>query len=201
MFWVWRWYGLLWTLHCPKDRYCDVKMIWPLLFRGIRADASEIPDNALTTRMRSNYRLSIDRFFVRLNAICYIFLRNNLMYIEGHNCRLSTVPGSLKKMLGPSALGHLIELVACLATSCARGIAILWLIIGFLISKLRYCCVSYIFVLDKRNTAWLRDTVRQTSLGKSAAGPGRPLTSLGTFAWPYRVTTQYSYFIHAIISG
>ena len=46
-----------------------------------------------------------------------------------------------------------------------------------------------------RNTAWLRDTVRQTSRGKSAAegrtaGPPQPLTPRGTFAWPYRVTTQ-----------
>ena len=40
----------------------------------------------------------------------------------------------------------------------------------------------------KRNTAWLRDTARQTSLGKSAAGA---LTSRGTSASPYRVTTQY----------
>ena len=50
-----------------------------------------------------------------------------------------------------------------------------------------------------RNTAWLRDTVRQTSRGKSAAagrtaGSPRPLTSRGTSAWPYRVTTQYSFY-------
>ena len=50
------------------------------------------------------------------------------------------------------------------------------------------------------NTAWLRDTVRQTSLGKSGAGADlrsalRPLTSLGMSAWPYRVTTQYSYHL------
>ena len=108
-------------------------------------------------------------------------------------------------MLGPSALGHLIESVAWLATSCARGLAILWEIMGFGISKLHYYCVNYIFVLDKRNTAWLRDTVRQTSLGKSAAGPDlwsarRPLTSLGTSAWPYSVTTQYSYCISQEVS-
>ena len=53
--------------------------------------------------------------------------------------------------------------------------------------------------MDNRNTAWLRDTVRQTSRGKSAAagrttGPPRSLTSLGTSAWPYRVTTQYSFY-------
>ena len=92
MFWVWRCYGLLWTLHCHKDRYCDVTMIWPLLFYGIRADVSETPNNALTTRMHGDYRPSIDIFFVGFNAICYAFLRNNPIYIEGRNCSFSTVP-------------------------------------------------------------------------------------------------------------
>ena len=48
-----------------------------------------------------------------------------------------------------------------------------------------------LFVLTavyNRNTAWLRDTVRQTSRGKSAAA-GRTAVS-----WPYRVTTQYSFY-------
>ena len=97
MFWVWRCYGLLWTLHCPKHRYCDVTMIWPLFFRGIRADVSETPDNALTTRMHGDY---IHRFFVGFNAICYIFLRNNPIYIEGRNCRLNKVPGLFNKCSG-----------------------------------------------------------------------------------------------------
>ena len=97
---MWLCYGLLWTLHCPKDRYCDVTLIWPLLFRRIRADVSETPDNALTTRMHGDYRLSIDRFFVGFNAICYTFLRNSLIYIEGRNCRLSTVPGLFNKCSG-----------------------------------------------------------------------------------------------------
>ena len=100
LFWVWRCYGLLWTLHCPKDRYCDVTMIWPLLICWISADVSETPDNALTTWMHGDYRLSIDRFFVGFNAICCTFLRNNLIYIEGHNCRLSTVPGLFNKCSG-----------------------------------------------------------------------------------------------------
>ena len=49
------------------------------------------------------------------------------------------------------------------------------------------------YVLDKRNTLWLRDTVRQTSLGKGPTGRPRPLTSLGISAWPYCVTTKYLY--------
>ena len=92
--------ALLWTVYCHKDRYCDVTMIWPLLFHGIRADVSETPDNALTTRMHGDYRLSINRFFVGFNAICYTFLRNNPMYIEGRNFRLSTVPGLFNKGSG-----------------------------------------------------------------------------------------------------
>ena len=96
LFWVWRCYGLPWTRHCHKDRYCDVTMIWPLLFRGIRADVSETPDNALTTRMQGDHRLSIDRFFVGFNAICYSFLGNNPIYIERRDCRLSRVPGFMQ---------------------------------------------------------------------------------------------------------
>ena len=54
-------------------------------------------------------------------------------------------------------------------------------------------------LIYNRNTLWLRDTVRQTSRGKSAAagptaGRPRPLTSRGMSAWPYRVTTKYSFY-------
>ena len=50
-----------------------------------------------------------------------------------------------------------------------------------------------------RNAACLRNTVRQTSRGKSAAagrtaGAPQPLTSRGTSAWPYHVTRQYSFY-------
>ena len=92
--------ALLWTLHCHKDRYCGVTMIWPLLFHGIRADLSETPNNALTTRMHGDYRPSIDRFFVGFNAICYPFLRNNPIYIEGRNCNFRTVPVLFNKCSG-----------------------------------------------------------------------------------------------------
>ena len=97
MVWVWRCYGLLWTLHCPNDHYYDVTMIWPLLSHGVHADVSETPDNALTTRMHGDY---VDRFFVGFSAICYTFLTNNPIYIEERNCRLSTVPGSFDKCSG-----------------------------------------------------------------------------------------------------
>ena len=45
-------------------------------------------------------RTSIDRFFVGFNAICYAFLRNNPIYIEGRNCSFSTVPVLFNKCSG-----------------------------------------------------------------------------------------------------
>ena len=106
-------------------------------------------------------------------------------------------------MLGPLALGHPYRVGGSAGDVMRAWVKQSLVIIGFIISKLHDCYISYIFVLDKRNTAWLRDTVRQTSRGKSAAagrttGPPRPLTSRGTSAWPYRVTTQYSYYISCL---
>ena len=37
-------------------------------------------------------------------------------------------------------------------------------------------------------------------LYKGGSCPPRPLTSRGTSAWPYRVTTQYSYFIYIYVA-
>ena len=59
-----------------------------------------------------------------------------------------------------------------------------------------YITMLYVFVKGYNgNTLWLRDTVRQTSRGKSAAaGRPRPLTSRGMSAWPYRVVTKYAFY-------
>ena len=52
---------------------------------------------------------------------------------------------------------------------------------------------SYYLVQEyNRNTLWLRDTVRQAA-GPTKSQP-RPLTSPGMSAWPYRVTTKYSFY-------
>ena len=53
-------------------------------------------------------------------------------------------------------------------------------------SAIIFDSTSYMYILDKRNTL--------------TAGRPRPLTSRGMSAWPYRVTTKYSYFILKIIS-
>ena len=93
-------YFLIWYPYAPTSLYGNAAhcsgygvamgctMIWPLLFHGIRADVSETPDNALTTRMHGDYRQSIDRLFAGFNAICSTFRRNNPICIEGRNCRL-----------------------------------------------------------------------------------------------------------------
>ena len=58
-FWIGPCCGLLWTLHCPKGRYCDVKMIRPLLFHGIRADLSGSPGALITDRQSISYLLDL----------------------------------------------------------------------------------------------------------------------------------------------
>ena len=105
---------------------------------------------------------------------------------------------SLGYSINAQAFGprHL-DLVAWLATSCARGWAILWWIIGFMISMLHCCCVNYMFVLDKRNTAWLRDTVSQTSEGSQ-----RPQDVCLTVSRNHAVFLLYTYMhacMHACI--
>ena len=45
---------LLWMLHCPKGRNCDVTMIRPLLFHGMRADLSGSPSGAIVDRQSIN---------------------------------------------------------------------------------------------------------------------------------------------------
>ena len=63
-FWMQRYYGLLWTPHCPSAGYCDGTLPWPLLFHGKRADLSGTPINALAMQIHGDYGLSIDRLFV-----------------------------------------------------------------------------------------------------------------------------------------
>ena len=88
---------------CPKDCYCDITMMWwLLLFHRIRADLSMTHDNASTTRMHDDYRLSIDRFFVGFNAICHTFLQNSPTYIQECNYRLITFPLLFYKWSGLS---------------------------------------------------------------------------------------------------
>ena len=70
-------------------RHNDMTVIVSRNMRGRERDTQQRIDK----RMHGDYRPSIDRFFVGFNVVCYTFLQNNLIYIEGRNCRLSTVPG------------------------------------------------------------------------------------------------------------
>ena len=121
------------------------------------------------------------QFFFGFNVICYAFLRNNPIYIEGRNCGFSTVPVLFNKCAGLWPSDTLSSWWLGWRCHARAGKPFFGTNIGFMLSKLHYCLVNYIFVLDKRNTPWLRDTVRQTSHWKSAAGAS---------AWPYCVTTQ-----------
>ena len=83
-------------------------------------------------------------------------------------------------------------------TMCTRVNNYLWNHI-FCHFKASLFLFQLMFVLDKRNTLCLRDKVRRTSLGKSAAGVDlraaqQPLTSHWMSAGLYRVTTKCSYY-------
>ena len=48
--------ALLWALHSPRDCHCDVTMIWPLLFHGIRGrerDTRQHLDNTNARRLQT----------------------------------------------------------------------------------------------------------------------------------------------------
>ena len=62
--------------------------------------------------------LSIDWFWETSMRFFYIFLLNNSIYIIGRNCRFGTI---FQVLLGPSALGHLFELVAWPRCHARRG--------------------------------------------------------------------------------
>ena len=79
------------------------------------------------------------------------------------------------RALGPRVSLDRWRQLAWQATSYKYGKIVRHQITVFLISKhsQRYYFlfnIWYVYVLDKSNTLWLRDTVRQTSPGKSAAG-------------------------------
>ena len=128
-------------------RHNDMTVIVSRNTRGRERDTQQRLDNANARRLQTVNR--IDRFFVWFNTICYAFLRNNPIYIEGRNCSFSTVPVLFNKCSGLRPSDTLLSW---------------WL------GWRRHARVGKPFLI------W-------------------PLTSRGTSAWPYRVTTQYSYYI------
>ena len=90
--------ALLWAaMDCPLSqgpllwRHNNMTVIVLPDTRGRERDTRQRLDNANARRLQTFNR----KFFVEFNTICYAFLRNNLIYIEGRNCRLSRVPGLL----------------------------------------------------------------------------------------------------------
>ena len=133
-------------------------------------------------------------------VICWIFLWNNSIYVIGRNCRLGRVLGIFNKYsINARAFGSRTPYRAVGSAGIAMHAQVNNLWNGMICHSKASLLFQLMFVLDKRNTLRLRDRVRQTCLWKSMAGADlwsvqRPLTSLGMSAWPYRVTTNYSYF-------
>ena len=102
----------LYGIHMPLLPYMVIQPIvlgMALLCAAMDTSLSQGPllwrHNDMTVIVSRNtrgrdYRPSIDRFFVGFNAICYAFLRNNPIYIEGHNCSFSAVSVLFNKCSG-----------------------------------------------------------------------------------------------------
>ena len=77
------------------------------------------------------------------------------------------------------------------------GMVLLWVAMDSSLSQgsllWRHNDMTVIVSRNTRGRASERDTQQRVDNRRSAR---RPLTSLGTSAWPYRVTTQYSYYIN-----
>ena len=126
-----------------------------------------------------------------------IFLWNNSIYIIVRNCGFGTVLGVLNKC---SDLWSWDTLSSWwLDWHRHARIAKQFFVKSYNFSYQSVTIVlTYTLVLNKRNTLWLRHMVRQTSLMMSAARADlwlvqRLLPSLGLCAWPYCITTTYSY--------
>ena len=63
-------------------------------------------------------------------------------------------------MFGPSALSHLIQPVAGLTRHGRKGKQFFVKSFDLLFPSATIVVLTYMFVLDKRNTLWLRDTIR-----------------------------------------
>ena len=69
-------------------RHSDMTVIVSWNTPGRERDTRQRLDKAITLLVR----LLIDRIFVGLKAICYVFLMNNSIYIVGRNSSFSTAP-------------------------------------------------------------------------------------------------------------
>ena len=110
-------------------------------------------------------------------------------------------PWDIEQRVGPSALGlHLTDDVNSLGrrrhTSIDKYFAIKSLYFSFqsTVSAIIFYSTSYMYVLDKRNTLWLRDTVRQTSRGYWFWSTNRVLVISSSSSVQWQKKGKYIYF-------
>ena len=108
LFWIWRCFWLLWTLHCPKGRHCDVTMIRSLLFHGKRADLSGSPGAAIVNLKICWISKCYVAYFREMTP--YIQLDTHADWVDSSGYSINA-----------RAEGHLIELLARLASPCWQG--------------------------------------------------------------------------------
>ena len=104
------------------------------------------------------------------------------IYIIERNCRLGRVLGVFNKCFGSLALGHLIELLARLASPCAHGKQLFVKSYDLSFQSVTVVISTYVCLY------WIRGVLCGYAIR-------RPQTSHEISAWSYRVTAKYSYYI------
>ena len=95
-------------------------------------------------------------------------------------------------MHGPSALGHLIQLVAWLLHHAHRGKHLYVKSFDLSFQSATIVVISYMCILDKRNTLWLRD---MANIPREVSSRQADRKSAPAADFPYGITKKYSYYI------
>ena len=183
LFWIQHCYELLWTLHCPKGRYCDVTMIRPLLFHGMRTDLRGSPGAAIVDCQWIYFLLDFKR-------ICFIFPWNNSTYdLDATVGWLESLGYSINaRTFGPLTPYLAVGLAG--VTMCTRVNNYLWNHI-FCHFKASLFLFQLMFVLDKRNT-FVFTRQGQADIPREVSGRGRPVVGPAVTDFPLDVCRTVS---------
>ena len=165
-----------------KGHFLDTALLWaandaalsqgPLLWCHIDIDVLWNMHRPEQEPRHGNHGLSIDDLFVGFHSdLLHISVKYS-MYITGHNRRLVTVLGVFNKCSGLWPSDTISSWWLGWHRYACTGKKVFVKLYDLSFQSVTLVVLIHMFVLDKRNTSRLRDTVRPTSPRKSVAGAG-----------------------------
>ena len=175
MFWVWCCHGLLWTLIVTRDAIVTSQWYGRHCFMEYARTWTRHPKThwqrectVITDRQSIDSLLDSMWFVTHFWEITPHILIDAIVLLVQPQCNSINA-----RAFGPRTTYRVDGLAGDVMRAWVSHYLVNNSIYDFkasLLPRWLYIChKGHMFVLDKRNTAWLRDTVRQTSLGKSAA--------------------------------